>query len=151
MLPHLIRAQSAYKDTRIHSFHHTHTHRCTCARTQTHTHITNTHITSDGLVKRQISMQRRRDGFSVLTYESEDECLMERVAERRSSVLKRSHPQGHRRCGYPQLSEESEKESKDEATQRGMEELYQKQCGCRWELFCLESGCWLVAGSQWKS
>ena len=67
MLPHLIRAQSAYKDTRIHSFHHTHTHRCTCARTQTHTHITNTHITSDGLVKRQISMQRRRDGFSVLT------------------------------------------------------------------------------------
>ena len=24
--PHLVRAQSAYKDTRIHSFHHTHTH-----------------------------------------------------------------------------------------------------------------------------
>ena len=30
MAPHLLRAQSAYKDIRIHSFHHTHTH--------THTH-----------------------------------------------------------------------------------------------------------------
>ena len=40
---HLMRAQSAYKDIRIHSFHHTHTHiqlphhpRCTCAHSQTH-------------------------------------------------------------------------------------------------------------------
>ena len=30
----------------------------------THTHTTNTCITRDGLVKWQISMQRRRDGFS---------------------------------------------------------------------------------------
>ena len=81
MVPHLVRAQSAYKDIRIHSFHqththtHTHMHMCTHTHTYTHTHIhthththtTNTCITGDGLVKRQISMQRRRDGFSVLT------------------------------------------------------------------------------------
>ena len=56
MAPHLVRAQGAYKDIRIHSFHHTH------ARTPTHT--TNTCIAGDGLIKRQISIQRRRDGFS---------------------------------------------------------------------------------------
>ena len=40
MAPHLIRAQSAYKDIRIHSFHHshTHTHTQTCAPTHPHTH-----------------------------------------------------------------------------------------------------------------
>ena len=84
MVPHLVRAQSAYKDIRIHSFiththTHTHTHRRTRAHTRTHIHThahthtrtTDTCITGDGLVKRQISMQRRRDGFSVLplTYE----------------------------------------------------------------------------------
>ena len=34
MAPHLVRAQSAYKDIRIHSFHHTHRH----TRTHAHTH-----------------------------------------------------------------------------------------------------------------
>ena len=66
MAPHLVRAQSAYKDTRIHSFHHKHRH--TYARTlpspHPHTQTTNTCITGDGSVKREISMQRRRDGFS---------------------------------------------------------------------------------------
>ena len=42
MAPHFVRAQSAYKDTRIHSYFITHTHihtpRCTCAHTQTHTY-----------------------------------------------------------------------------------------------------------------
>ena len=38
---------------------------------------------------------------------------------------------GTRRCEYPRLSEESEKESSDEATHRAMEELYQKQFGRR--------------------
>ena len=33
MAPHLIRAQSTYKDIRIHSIHHTHT----CMHTHTHT------------------------------------------------------------------------------------------------------------------
>ncbi len=32
MAPNLVRVQSAYKDIRVHSFHHTHTH------THTHTH-----------------------------------------------------------------------------------------------------------------
>ena len=86
MVPHLVRAQSTYKDIRIHSFHHTHTHTHMCAHTQTHkhththacTHTTNTCITGDGLVKRQISTQRTRDGFSVLTKKkSEDKCLPE--------------------------------------------------------------------------
>ena len=66
MAPHLVRAQSAYKDTRIHSFHHTHRH--TYARTppspHPHTQTTNTCITGDGSVKREISMQRKRIGFS---------------------------------------------------------------------------------------
>ena len=47
MAPHLIRAQSAFKDIRIHSFHHTHTHtqKHARARARTHTHITHTHHT----------------------------------------------------------------------------------------------------------
>jgi len=57
-----------YKDTLILSHTHTHTTN-TCAHTETHTHTTNTCvcITGDGLVKRHISMQRGRDGFSGLT------------------------------------------------------------------------------------
>ena len=52
--------------TRTHTRAHMHTH------THTHTHTPNTCITSDGLVerearKRQLSMQKRRGGFSVLT------------------------------------------------------------------------------------
>ena len=39
--------------------------------------------------------------------------------------------QEHGRSEYPKLSEESEKESRDEATHRGMEKLYQRQCGSR--------------------
>ena len=48
MAPHLVRAQSAYKDIRICSFHHTHIHACmhihkyTHTYTHTHTH-THTH------------------------------------------------------------------------------------------------------------
>ena len=59
MAPHLVRAQSAYKDI-ISS------HIQTNARTHAHIH-THTKIlafTGDGLVKRQISMQRKRGGFS---------------------------------------------------------------------------------------
>ena len=54
MAPHLIRAQSAYKDRRIHSFYHTrtHTHMHThTPHTHKHTHTMNTCITGDGLVK----------------------------------------------------------------------------------------------------
>ena len=60
MAPHLVRAQSAYKTIKIHSFYHTHTHAThthTHTHTQTHaihTHTTNTCITGDGLVKLQI-------------------------------------------------------------------------------------------------
>ena len=35
MAPHLVRAESAYRDIRTHSFHHTHTHARTHARTHT--------------------------------------------------------------------------------------------------------------------
>ena len=42
MMPHLVRAQSAYKDIRICLFHHARTHACTYTRTHTHTH-THTH------------------------------------------------------------------------------------------------------------
>ena len=67
-----------------------------------------------------------------------------RVPDHRSDVLKVSLPQGHpahpRNKENPMLSEDSEKESRDEATRRGMEALYQRQCGSRSELFCTESG-----------
>ena len=51
---------------------HTRTHTRAHMHTHTHTHTPNTCITSDGLVerearKRQLSMQKRRGGFSVLT------------------------------------------------------------------------------------
>ena len=42
MVPRLVRAQSVYKDIRIHSFHHTHTHTLSLSLTHTHTH---SHIT----------------------------------------------------------------------------------------------------------
>ena len=59
-----------------------------------------------------------------------------RVPEHRpSNVLKGSLPQGPsahpRNTEYRRLSEDSEKESRDEVTQRGMEEVYQKQFGSR--------------------
>ena len=69
--------------------------------------------------------------------------------------IKKTLPQGPaaqpRNMDYPtskclRLSKESE-ESRDEATQVDME-LYQSQCGSRWELFCIESGCWLVASGD---
>ena len=44
MAPHLVRAQSAYKDIRIHSFHHTHISSHT--HTHTHTHKARTHAHS---------------------------------------------------------------------------------------------------------
>ena len=53
MVPNLVRAQSTYKDIRIHSFHHTHAHTHTHTytythNTHTHTHTTNAHLTGDG-------------------------------------------------------------------------------------------------------
>ena len=61
------------------------------------------------------------------------------VPEHRSNVLKGSLPQGP--SAHPRNAAESEKGSRDEATQKDMEELYQRQCGSRVELFCIESGC----------
>ena len=58
-----------------------------------------------------------------------------RVPDDSSYVLKESLPQGalsHPRISeYLRLGEESEMESRDEATQRTMEELYWRQCGNR--------------------
>ena len=68
---HLVRAQSAYKDIKIHSFRHTHTHARTHAHTYTHTHArTRTRYKYmhcwrwAGTMKRkwQISIQKRKDG-----------------------------------------------------------------------------------------
>ena len=60
---------------------------------------------------------------------------MKRVPDHRSDVLKGSLTQGPpahpRNTEYLRLSEESEKESGDEATQRGMEVLCQRKCGSR--------------------
>ena len=82
-------------------------------------------------------MQKRRDGFSILTEKKRVKTMPDRerkrVPDHRSDTLKGSLPHGprsscppqeHEISEYPRLSEESEKESRDEATQRGMEELY---------------------------
>ena len=65
-----------------------------------------------------------------------------RVPDHWSHVLKGSLPQGPtahpRNMEYLRLKlvkEESEKESRDEATQRGKEEQYQRQCRSRREIF----------------
>ena len=67
--------------------------------------------------------------------ESEGECQTDGGREfenHRSILFKGSLPQGPpRNMEYPRLSEESEKESRDEATQRGMVKPYRKQCGSR--------------------
>ena len=61
-----------------------------------------------------------------------------KAPDHRSGVLKdlsfpgSSYPSSERLISeYPRLSEESEKECGDKATQKGMEELYQKQYGSR--------------------
>ena len=79
---------------------------------------------------------------------------MKRVPDHRSDVLKGLLPQGPpriRNTEYPsirRLGEESETESRDEATRRGTVELYERLCGSRLELFCIETGCWLVASGE---
>ena len=84
MAPHLMRAQGAYKADKYarpthahtHKHPHTHTHTHTHARARanrhTHTHRKNTSIVVMGLIeteeiKREISRQKRRGGFLVLT------------------------------------------------------------------------------------
>ena len=57
------------------------------------------------------------------------------VPEHRSNVLKGSLPQGP--SAHPRNAAESEKGSRDEATQKDMEELYQKQYGSRYSYFVL--------------
>ena len=59
-----------------------------------------------------------------------------RVPDDRSDVLKGSLPKSPAQPWdtakeYLRLNEENEKENRNEATQRGMEELYQRQCGNR--------------------
>ena len=76
--------------------------------------------------------------------QSEDECLTEREKEFQITGLmiwKAFSPRvrllsilGTQKC--PRLSEESEKESRDETTRRGLEELYQRQCGRERECSC---------------
>ena len=98
MAPHLVRAQSAYKDIRIHSSH-----------THTQTHVRSpppppppsppTHYKyMYELVKWQISMQRRRDSFQFRLTRREWRQMPDRerkgVPEHRSSVLKGSVSQG---------------------------------------------------------
>ena len=91
--------------------------------------------------------EEKRCFFSFdLKEESEDEGR-KRVPDHRSDVLKGFLPQGPPRprntvyLSIRRLSEESETESRDEATRRGTEELYERQCGSRLELFCIETGC----------
>ena len=102
MAPSLARAQSADKDVRIHSFHHKHTHTHILSLSHTHTHArtracvsTHTHYkymhywwwVGTVRIKRQISIQKRRDWFLALTFkkkrerESGDEFLTGRGRE----------------------------------------------------------------------
>ena len=91
MAPHLVRAQSTYKNTRIHSFHHTHTH--------THTLQIHALLVMGGRMRRkkttdQHAEEKRWVSSFDLKKESEDKCLTERegkrVPDHRSDVLKGS-------------------------------------------------------------
>ena len=80
-----------------------------------------------------------------LKEDGEEACLRKRVPGDGSVVLKGSLPQGPLAHAWsmedPSIQgwvKTAEKESRDEAAQRGMEELYQRQCGRRWELFYYE-------------
>ena len=164
MAPHLVRAQSAYKEIMIHSFHHappphTHTPRRTRARAHIHTHIhTHTHTHTHykymhywwriGKTTFKYEEEKRWVFSFYWKEESEDECLTERGIDCQSTGPMywkdlSAHP---RNTEDASIREDSEKESRDEVIQRGMEEPYQKQCG--WELFCIESGYWLVASGD---
>ena len=142
-----------------------------CIRDSTHTHArarartTITCITGDWLVeweerKRQSSMQNRKDRSVCrrdLEDESEDECLTETGREFQITgpmYWKDLSPrvllpvQGTRNIWVSETEQRDKKESRNEATQRGMEVVYHRECGSRWELFCIESGCWLVASGD---
>ena len=77
-----------------------------------------------------------------------------RVSDHRSHILKWSLLQGP--PAHPRNMEYASiwgwakraRRSRDEATQRGMEELHQRQCGSRWEMFCIKSSSWLVASGD---
>ena len=95
MAPILVRAQSAYRDIRVHSFHHTHartharTHTHARAQAHTHTHAytiqIHTLLVMDWYKEKKTTDQYAEDkrwGFSFdLKEESEDECLTERGME----------------------------------------------------------------------
>ena len=91
MAPHLVRAQSAYKDQD--SLISSHTHRCMCAHTLSHTymhtphvHSTNSYITGDGWYnEKKMTDQYAEEKRWVISFlfkkKSEDECLTERGRE----------------------------------------------------------------------
>ena len=62
MAPHLVTAQSAYKDIRIHSFRPTrkcvraHTHTLSLSFTSTHTHTQTTHTTNTRITGHQLDI-----------------------------------------------------------------------------------------------
>ena len=76
-----------------------------------------------------------------LKQQSEDECLTERGREFHIPDPMKGTDERNEISEYLRLSEDSEKLSRDEATLKGMGELYQRQCGSRLELFCVESSC----------
>ena len=137
MAPHLMRAQGAYKADK----HATHTHAYTHTNTP-HPSRKNTSIVVIGLMeteasKREISRQKRRGGFSVLTWKrrvtwhawqrkKESSRWQVRYTERISPQESSCTPLGHGKSEYLRLNEENEKENRGEATRRGMEELYQR-------------------------
>ena len=136
--------------------HHMHAHTHTHTKPHTHSHALQKHKQER---KQQINRQKRRGEFSVLTWKKrvrqhtwwrKEESFRWQVwyTERLSPQESSCTPLGHGKSKYLRLNEENEKEKRDIATQRGMEELYQRQCGSRWELFCIESDCWSAANGD---
>ena len=104
-----------------------------------------------------------RKDLSPKVLRSQVQCL-ERISPQKSSdhrsnvskgSLPKSPPTGILRTWKIQGSAKRVSRVRAEkATQRSMEELYRRQCGSGWEIFCIESGCWLVAsgvcrGKKW--
>ena len=101
---------------------------------------------------------KRRGGFLILIKRREwwqmPDRERKRVSDHRSHILKWSllqgppaHPKNMQYASIRGWAKRARR-SRDEATQRGMEELHQRQCGSRWEMFCIKSSCWLVASGD---
>ena len=103
MVPHLVRARSAYKDIRIHSCHYTHTHAHTHTHTDAHT-LKHTctlpphspphpHTHTYRLMHAHIEMHTQRHTHTTHTHTHQQSTHHLKIAERRYQCTEWSTPE----------------------------------------------------------